>query len=148
MPVLQRTGLRPCWIENAHHAGLVRGVEWAEIEMRRPGYSKYGVRTDQAGIEARTEDNIRFHSRRECERYKVLRANLRAGIISNLKLQPRFPLFVGEQKICEYVADFSYQDLSGKPVIEDVKGARTAIFIIKSKLFSACYPGLRIVEVQ
>jgi hypothetical protein len=110
--------------------------------------SKFGVDQSTKGKEARTCDNIVFHSRRECERYRVLRADLRAGIISNLKLQPRFPLIVNGEKICEYVADFSYLDLQGHPIIEDVKGARTALFIVKSKLFHAIYPDLRILEVR
>ncbi len=113
-----------------------------------PRKSKYGVDTSAKGKEARTEDGVTFHSRRECERYRVLRADLRAGIISNLKLQPRFPLIVNGEKICEMVADFSYLGVDGKPVIEDVKGCRTALFIVKKKLFEACYPGLRVVEIQ
>ncbi len=119
---------------------------WRRAAMRY-GRSKYGVRTDRAGIEKRTEDNITFHSDKECQRYRELRANLRAGIIKELRLQPKFPLIVNGQKVCTYIADFSYQDLDGKPVIEDVKGARTALFIVKSNLFHACYPDLRIVEV-
>ncbi len=111
------------------------------------GKSKYGVGKSKESIERRTCDNIVFQSGHECDRYRELRANLRAGIIQNLKLQPKFPLFVAGIKVGEYWADFSYTDLDGKPVIEDAKGCRNALYKFKFKVFHACYPQLRIVEV-
>lgn len=136
-----------CLEANCAQAQDTEGYEVSRYQ-RRSGYSKFGVRTDRKGVEDRTADNIVFHSKGECLRYQELRANLRAGIITDLKLQPRFPLIVNGQKICEYVADFSYMSLDGRPVIEEFKGMRTALFIVKSKLFHAVYPGLRIVEVR
>lgn len=107
--------------------------------------SKYGVRTDKAGVESRTCDNIVFHSKRECERYKYLKMLLRAGTIRDLELQKRYELKVNGIKICEYRADFVYTDLDGRQVVEDVKGMSTAIYALKKRLLEACY-GLRVVE--
>jgi len=115
--------------------------------MRRFARTKFGVRADAAGIAARTVDNVRFHSKREADRYRQLKELLNIGYISGLRLQPRYPLIVNGVKICDYVADFAYRDREGRPVIEDSKGMRTAVFILKSKLFAVCYPDLRIIEV-
>ena len=108
--------------------------------MRR---HKYGV----APKEQRTLDGITFASKREMIRYQELRISERAGLISGLRLQPRFPLFVQGVKVCTYVADFGYLDKDGRPCIEDSKGMRTAIYTLKKKIFEVCYPDLRIREV-
>ena len=99
-----------------------------------------------AAKENRTMDGIVFHSEREMKRYWELKLLVRAGTIVDLELQPRFPLIVNGAKICTYVADFRYKDLSGRTVIEDVKGMRTPEYVIKSKLFHALNPSLRILE--
>ena len=73
----------------------------------------------------------------------------RAGIIGTITLQPKFPLIVEGQKICTYIADFSYYDNeSGRLVVEDVKGVKTPTYRIKNKLFHALYKGLRITEIE
>ncbi len=104
--------------------------------------NKYGV----GPKESRTADNIVFHSKRECGRYVDLKKLERAGVIRNLEVQPPFPLVVNGVKVSTYFADFRYNDLDGRDVVEDVKGARTAVYVLKSKLFHALYPALRILE--
>jgi hypothetical protein len=49
--------------------------------------------------------------------------------------------------VCKYVSDFKYLDRENRTVIEDSKGMKTEIYRLKYKLFHACFPGLRIVEV-
>jgi hypothetical protein len=71
----------------------------------------------------------------------------RIGIIHNLALQPKFPLVVNGVKVCTYIGDFCYQDQDRRVVIEDVKGARTAVYSLKAKLFHALNRELRITEV-
>ena len=111
--------------------------------------SKYGVKTDPA---ERMMDGIVFDSRKEMLRYCELKMWERVGIIQagSLKLQPIFSLVVNGVKVCDIVPDFEYYGSDGKRVIEDCKGfkggAAYALFRLKSKLFSACYPGLRILE--
>ena len=90
-------------------------------------------------------DGILFDSKREAQRYGELKMLERSGIISNLRLQERFALDINGVKICVYVADFTYQDQSGRKVVEDVKGLKTAAYRLKNKLMLACY-GLRILE--
>lgn len=87
-------------------------------------------------------DGHKFDSKFEAEHYASLKLLERAGIISDLILQPRFLLQKGfeyqghqERKI-EYVADFQYQK-DGKTIVEDTKSkaTRTAEYRLKRKLF-------------
>lgn len=85
-------------------------------------------------------DGIRFDSKKEAEFYAELKLRERAGVISHLRLQPRYLLqeafkHKGKQyREIEYVADFEYVE-NGVTVVVDVKGFRTAVYMIKKKLF-------------
>lgn len=85
-------------------------------------------------------DGVRFDSKKEAEFYAELKLREKAGEISHLRLQPRYMLqeaFKLEGKRyreMEYVADFEYIE-NGETVVVDVKGFRTAVYIIKRKLF-------------
>jgi len=93
-------------------------------------------------------DGVRFASKKEGERYKILSLLESQGRIDNLRLQPRFALMVNGVKIGDYVADFQY-DLSGKTVIEDVKSpaTRTAVYKIKKKILETYDPPVVITEI-
>ena len=85
-------------------------------------------------------DGIKFASKAEARRYSDLKLLERAGEISDLKLQPRYPLTVNGLLVCTYVADFDYVEARDeRTVTEDVKGVKTKDFIIKAKLFHALY---------
>lgn len=103
--------------------------------------SKYGVRQDPAGVAKRTRNGRTFASQKEAKRYDGLLLLELSGQISDLVLQPRFPIVVNEVHICTYIADFRYQE-SGKEVIEDSKGFKTPEFILKWKLVQVLYPEL------
>lgn len=112
-------------------------------------------------------DGIKFDSKRERDRYIVLKNAEKNGIISNLTLQPSFtlvPAIYHEETIqlktklktvrkCDqlqitYKADFSYIK-DGELVIEDVKGSEymiTEVFKIKEKLMFAIH-GIKIKRV-
>lgn len=100
--------------------------------------SKYGNVKTAVGAEV-------FDSRKEAERWLVLRLLERAGQISDLTRQVRFPLKVNGKLVTTYIADFVYQ-CDGKRIVEDAKGHRTREFITKSKLFEALH-GFPIREV-
>lgn len=89
-------------------------------------------------------DGIRFLSKLEAKRYGELKLLQRAGKISELEVHPRFDLIVNHERICIYEADFRYVDVERGTVVEDTKGARTALFILKKKLMKA----VRGIEVQ
>jgi hypothetical protein len=85
-------------------------------------------------------DGIKFASKREAVRYSQLKLLERAGEISELKLQPRYPIAINGLHVCTYVADFEYRDCGATwRVTEDAKGVKTKDFIIKAKLFHAIY---------
>ena len=99
--------------------------------IRRRGRNKFGA--------IKTEvDGIVFHSKLEATRYRELALLQKLGKISDLKTQVRFPLAVNNQEICNYIADFVYNDSFGLH-IEDTKGVLTDIFKLKAKLFKAVY---------
>lgn len=113
------------------------------MRRQRKKRNKYGAKPTVV-------DNIRFASMAEARRYKELKIMLAAKEIFNLKLQPRFPLHskTGE-KICDYVADFQYNEQHHtKTIVEDVKGKRTRDYIIKSKFFQSEYPEYDFREVK
>lgn len=85
-------------------------------------------------------DGIRFDSKKEAEFYAELKLREKVGEITHLRLQPRYLLqeafrHEGKQyREIEYVADFEYIE-NGITVVVDVKGFRTAVYMIKRKLF-------------
>lgn len=85
-------------------------------------------------------DGITFDSKKESEFYAELKLRERAGEITHLRLQPRYLLqeafkHEGKQyREIEYVADFEYIE-NGITVVVDVKGFRTAVYMLKRKLF-------------
>jgi len=90
-------------------------------------------------------DGITFHSAKEAKRYGELKLLQRAGEITSLELQPRFPIVINGVKVCTYVGDFGYVDHTGSPVIEDCKGFKTAIYRLKAKLMKAVH-GIEVLE--
>jgi hypothetical protein len=104
----------------------------------------------------RTEvDGVSFPSKAEARHYGVLKLLEKAGEISDLELQPRFPLLVpvkGRSNVYEqigvYVADFRYREgPNGVLRIVDVKGVKTAVYRLKKKHVEIQY-GLTITEVR
>lgn len=85
-------------------------------------------------------DNIVFDSVAEAKRYNELKLFEKGGAILDLHLQPEFPLIVGEDLVCTYIADFSYRDpIHKRLVVEDVKSSatKTRAYRIKVKLLKA-----------
>ena len=99
-------------------------------------------------------NGIKFDSKKEALRYDQLMVMLRAGEISDLKLQPQYTLqesYVtpeGERvRAIRYVADFSYWQ-KGEFVVEDVKSKATATaqYKLKKKLMQERF-GISVKEV-
>jgi len=91
-------------------------------------------------------DGIVFHSKKEAQRYCDLKLLVTNGDISNLELQPKYPIEVNGDHICTYIGDFLYFDrASGRQVVEDTKGFKTSDYRLKKKLVRAVY-GIDILE--
>lgn len=84
-------------------------------------------------------DGYRFASKKEAKRYLELKESQALGTISNLELQPRYPLVVNGEKVGTYVADFRYTSCVGTVIVEDVKGMRTPVYRLKKRLMKALY---------
>ena len=95
--------------------------------------SKYGAQKTSV-------DGHRFDSKMESQRYAELALLERSGAISDLKLQPKYVLQEGfcsrghKIRSITYIADFSYY-FKGQLIVEDVKGERTQVYMLKKKLF-------------
>ena len=119
--------------------------------------SKYHSRRVRLGSET-------FDSRKEARRWKELLLLQKAGKIADLRRQVKFVLIPAQrgpdttgprggkkpgpllEHECAYIADYVYVDTAtGKTVVEDVKGYRTADYIIKRKLLLERY-GIQIKE--
>lgn len=91
-----------------------------------------------------TVDGITFDSRKEADRYLVLKGMEDDGAIENLRRQVRYELVPAfdvngrHYRPVYYVADFVYVE-DGREVVEDVKGVRTDVYKLKSKLFAKRY---------
>nr|UVY29452.1 MAG: Protein of unknown function (DUF1064) [Bacteriophage sp.] len=89
-------------------------------------------------------DGITFDSKREADRYLVLKSMEEDGTIEDLRRQVRYELVSAfdvdgrHYRPVFYVADFVYTE-DGKEVVEDVKGMRTDTYRLKSKLFARRY---------
>ena len=101
---------------------------------------------------------IRFDSKKEAARFKVLQAMVYSEEIRDLKLQPHFTLQEGFKtldgesvKAIVYVADFSYYKRSSDAdgwefIVEDVKGQKTDVYKIKKKMMQDVY-GITVQEI-
>lgn len=126
--------------------------------------NKYGAKkiTDPA-------TGFTFDSKAEFTRWCELRLLERAGKITGLDRQVPFELIPTQrekstevfkagpckglpkpgkilEKQCIYVADFVYKDSDGNMVVEDTKGVKTDVYIIKRKMMLWVH-GIRIQEV-
>ena len=100
------------------------------------------------------EDGIKFDSKKEARRYQELKWLERANEISELRLQVPFelqPSFKKDGKTyrkIEYIADFVYYDVKqDKYIVEDTKGFKTDVYMLKKKIFEYKYPHLTIKEL-
>lgn len=106
---------------------------------------RFGAKYGNTKVEI---DGMPFDSKREAAHWQELRLMERAGEISDLRRQVRYelvPKLPGERPV-DYIADFVYRDKNGNEVVEDVKGVRTPVYIIKRKLMLWRH-GIRIREV-
>jgi len=93
--------------------------------------NKYGARKTVI-------DGLTFDSKAEARRWQELQMLAMAGAIHSLARQTVFNLTVNGVKVCKYVADFCYWE-NDVYVVEDVKGVKTAAYVIKRKLMLACH---------
>jgi len=97
-------------------------------------FNKFGARkTEFMGM--------KFDSKWEAERYGQLHLMQENGEITDLERQVRFNIVIDGQKICAYIADYTYRkpNKNGELqyIVEDAKGVETDVFRLKKKLMLA-----------
>ena len=107
-------------------------------------------------VKIETEDG-KFDSKAEYRRWLTLKSLAEEGAIIDLKRQVKYPLIGSSRRktklkngrtlelAISYVADFVYIK-NGELVVEDVKGFKTDVYVIKRKLMLEKY-GIEIQEV-
>lgn len=133
--------------------------------MAYRGWRRNGTKYNATKV---TIDGHTFDSKHEANRYLELKLLERAGTIADLRLQVEFELIPNQysteerygkngkqlkdkqvllERKCCYVADFVYVDnKTGKTVVEDTKGFKTADYILKRKML-LYFHGIHVVEV-
>lgn len=97
-------------------------------------------------------DGIKFDSKKEARRWRLLKAMQDIEEISELRRQVRYELVPKQEgeRACHYVADFVYKhNGSGKTFVEDTKSNHTRklpLYILKRKLMLQVHQ-IRISEV-
>ena len=93
-------------------------------------------------------DGRLFDSKAEAARWQELQLLERAGEIKELERQVEYELIPKQkgERAVKYIADFRYVDHDGKTVVEDTKGVKTPVYILKRKLLLWVH-GIRIREV-
>jgi len=109
-------------------------------EMSKPKGQKRA-----AGINAKqiVVDGITFPSRKEARRWQELNLLQTAGQISNLDRQVPIelegrdgPILTPTGRAMTYRADFTYKE-NGRKIVEDAKGYRSDIYLLKKAILKA-----------
>ena len=109
------------------------------------GYSSFSAPfrakcTNKYNAKKITVDNITFHSKKEMARYCQLKIMLQTGLIKDLRLQIKYPVYISGKKMFTYIADFVYVSTdTGETIVEDVKGYRTDVYKLKKKIVEAVF---------
>lgn len=88
-------------------------------------------------------DEGRFASKKEYADWCALKLREKAGLISHLERQVKFPLTINAQLVTTFIADAVFFE-NGKRVVVDSKGVQTPVYRLKKKLMRA----LLNIEVQ
>ena len=137
----------------------------AMLEAKQEDKKRSKYRSEKITVELPDGSLHTFDSRKEARRYEELLVRLKAGEISDLRLQVKFVLIPAQyepdtigkrggvkkgkliERECSYYADFAYIE-DGKQVVEDVKSpiTRTPVYKVKKKLMLYVH-GIRLKEV-
>ena len=87
-----------------------------------------------------TVDGLTFPSKREANRYALLRILEKGGKIQNLEVQPTYDIAINGTHVCKVKLDFRYFDIDrNRIVIEDSKGMDNPLSRLKRKLVEAAH---------
>lgn len=81
-------------------------------------------------------DGIKFPSKKEAKRYRELKTLQELGEVLFFLRQVPFHLEAGVKYVCDFLVFW----INGEVTIEDVKGIKTDMYILKKKMVEATYP--------
>ena len=81
-------------------------------------------------------DEGRFASKKEYADWCALKLREKAGLITHLQRQVKFPLTINAQLVTTFIADAVFFE-NGKRVVVDSKGVQTPVYRLKKKLMRA-----------
>jgi len=87
-------------------------------------------------------DDIKFASKKEAKRYQDLKLLQQAGKVLFFLRQTPFHLPGNVKYVCDFVVFWE----NGEVTIEDVKGMKTPIYVLKKKQVETLYP-VKITEI-
>ena len=121
-----------------------KGLDFSSIEKLKKANKK-----NKFNAEKQIYKGLKFASKKEFHRYLVLEKMLSDKSITDLELQPMYPLMVNGIKIGRYTADFRYKDQSGETIIEDVKSiaTKTRDYMMRKKILATYEPPIIITEI-
>lgn len=91
---------------------------------------------------ATVTDGIKFPSKKEARRYVELKTLQTAGKVLFFLRQTPFHLDANVKYVCDFVVFW----IDGNVTFEDVKGVKTAMYVLKKKQVEARY-GVTITEI-
>ena len=92
-------------------------------------------------------DGIKFRSKLEAKYYGKLKLLKKQGVVTDFKMQVKYPFVHNGIKVTAYIADFVVTWASGAVTVEDCKGFITDTYKIKRACMLAFY-GITIKEVK
>ena len=116
----------------------LQGNRLVYLQGSSPKKSKYGNKEAEVG-------GHKFDSRKEARFFLQLQQD---PTVKSIRTQVKYELIPKQQgeRACSYVADFVVEYHDGRTVVFDVKGARTALYLVKRKLMLWVH-GITIQEV-
>jgi hypothetical protein len=87
-------------------------------------------------------DGIKFSSKKEAKRYRELRLLEKSGEVLFFLRQTPFHLQGGVKYVCDFMVFWT----DGNVTIEDVKGVKTPMYLLKKKQVETAYP-IKLTEI-
>ena len=106
------------------------------------GRSKYG------NVKTPCNNGHMHDSAIEARYCNELALRVRARDIRSYRTQQKYPLLVGDTKVCDHIVDFIVEMNDGTKEVHEVKGKTTKDWVIKKKLFEALYPTMKYIVIR
>lgn len=104
--------------------------------------SKYGAKRTGCAL------GHRHPSRLESDYCATLQLLVKSGDIKSFEYEKKYDMIVNGKRICGHKPDFTVIRKDGMVEVHETKGFSTDTWIIRRKLFEACYPEIPYIVVR